>query len=91
MKRSINYCGYGKSMFLKPPFWSFHNSSCKIHDRNYKIGGTRMDRMTADMGFLWRMCQDANKQETLSKKRKAVYSAIVYFLLVRLFGWITFS
>lgn len=78
-------------MFLRPPYWSFHNASCKVHDDNYKKGGTRDDRMKADIGFLWRMCEDANQQEKLNKKRKAIYSAIVYFMLVRLFGWISFN
>lgn len=85
-----SYCGFGKSIFFKPPYWSFHDASCKIHDDNYEKGGERVDRMKADIGFLWRMCEDANKQETLSLKRKAVYSAIIYFLLVRFFGWISF-
>lgn len=85
-----NYCGYGKSGIIKPPFWSFHTASCKIHDENYEAGGDRMDRMTADIGFLWRMLSDANKQPTLSLKRKAVYSAIAYFIAVRAGGWISF-
>ncbi len=89
--KQYNYCGFKKSLFFKPPFWSFHNASCKIHDENYIQGGKKLDRMTADIGFLWRMCQDANQQETLSLKRKAIYSAILYFILVRFFGWITFS
>lgn len=88
--KEINYCGFGKSIFLRPPYWSFHNASCKIHDDNYEKGGTRLDRLTADVGFLWRMCQDSNEQTEYKKKRAAVYSAIIYFLLVRLFGWIPF-
>lgn len=90
-KRSKNYCGFGKSFLFKPPFWSFQNASCKIHDENYKQGGNVMDRLKADVGFLWRMCEDANKQETVAKKKLAVYSAIFYFLLVRAFGWISFN
>lgn len=89
--KEINYCGFGKSIIFKPPYWSFHNASCKVHDDNYKEGGTREDRMSADVGFLWRMCQDASKQQTLWGKRKAIYSAIVYFLLVRMFGWLSFK
>ena len=89
--KEINYCGFGKSMFIKPPFWSFQNASCKIHDDNYKAGGNIMDRMTADTGFLWRMLEDANEQKELLNKKKAVYSAIIYFILVRLFGWISFK
>lgn len=91
MKKLTNYCGFGKSMFLKPPFWSFHNASCKIHDENYIKGGNMSDRMTADVGFLWRMIQDGNDQERLIKKKVAIYSAILYFLLVRVFGWMSFN
>lgn len=86
-----NYCGFKKAMFLRPPFWSFHTASCKVHDDNYEDGGNRMDRMTADVGFLWRMCADASKQPTLWKKRLAVYTAMAYFLAVRLFGWASFK
>lgn len=86
-----NYCGFKKAMFIRPPFWSFHTASCFQHDRNYTQGGNRMDRMTADVGFLWRMLSDANKQPTLWKKRLAVYTGIAYFLAVRLFGWISFK
>lgn len=88
--KEISYCGFGKSLFIKPPFWSFQNASCKIHDENYKEGGNKEDRLTSDAGFLWRMLQDANKQKCMSCKKKAIYSAILYFLLVRIFGWISF-
>ena len=86
-----NYCGFKKAMFIKPPAWSFHTASCKIHDDMYSIGGNRMDRLTADVGFLWRMLSDANKQETFSKKKLASYTAIIYFICVRMFGWISFN
>ena len=91
MSKEVNYCGFGKSMIIRPPFWSFQNASCKVHDDNYKTGGTSFDRLTADTGFLWRMCQDANQQPTKTLKRKAVYSAVLYFILVRLFGWLSFN
>lgn len=89
---NTNYCGFGhsKATWLRPPFWYFQNASCKIHDENYENGGTRLDRLTADVGFLWRMLNDANKQETYCKKRNAAYSAILYFMFVRLFGWLSF-
>lgn len=86
-----NYCGFGKSLVFKPPFWAFQNACCKIHDENYMQGGNSFDRLTADVGFLWRMCEDANKQTDLWRKKKAVYSAIIYFLLVRLFGGLSFK
>jgi len=86
-----NYCGFKKGLLIRPPFWSFQNASCKVHDDNYEIGGEISDRLTADIGFLWRMCEDANEQPTVLKKKLAVYSAILYFLAVRSFGWISFN
>lgn len=91
MNKEINYCGFGKSIIVRPPFWSFQNASCKIHDDNYKAGGNSFDRLTADVGFLWRMVQDANQQPTLLRKKMAVYSANLYFIAVRMFGWISFN
>jgi len=91
MQKETNYCGFGKSLIFKPPFWSFQNASCKEHDDNYTKGGNVADRLRADVGFLWRMCEDANEQPKTSLKKKAVYSAILYFLLVRAFGWISFK
>ena len=85
----MNYCGFGKSLIFKPPYWAFQNASCKIHDESYDKGGTKEDRLKADVGFLWRMIQDANLLE--KDKKKAVYSAILYFILVRMFGWMTFN
>lgn len=87
-----NHCGFGKSILFKPPFWSFQNASCKIHDDNYEMPLKRdtANRLMADVGFLWRMCEDANEQPTVFKKKLAVYSAIAYFLAVRFFGWMSF-
>lgn len=91
-RKEPNYIGFKWTQnFIKPPLWFLFNASAKTHDDNYEAGGGRMDRMTADVGFLWRMLSDANKQPTLWKKRLAVYTAITYFIAVRLFGWISFK
>lgn len=84
--REVNYCGYGKSVLIKPPYWALFNASCKIHDDNYKEGGTKEDRLEADLGFLWRMLQDINQQTDYKKKRTAARTAIIYYALVRCFG-----
>lgn len=91
MKKVTNYCGFGHSNLIKPPYWALFTADCSIHDDNYKKGGTRDDRFKADLGFFWRILEDCNKIESLNKKRKAVYVAILYFLAVRAFGWITFK
>lgn len=87
-----NYVGF---KFLQnifhPPFWWLFNASAKQHDDNYEEGGTKNDRLTIDVGFFWRMLQDANQQTSYFKKNLAVFTAIFYFIMVRIGGWITFK
>lgn len=84
-----NHCGW-RWVPIKPPYWFFHTASCEIHDQNYEEGGTASDRLRADVGFLWRMIQDANRLSA-NKKKVAVTWACLYYFAVRLFGWITFK
>lgn len=77
--------------FFHPPFWWLYTASAEQHDRAYEIGGTREDRLKADLGFFWRILEDANQIENMRLKVKAVYTAIAYFILVRMFGWIAFK
>lgn len=77
--------------WFHPPFWWLFNASAKQHDLNYTIGGTREDRLKADLGFFWRTLEDANLIQGIWKKRKAIYTAIIYFIFVRSFGWISFK
>ena len=87
-----NYVGFDWTQkWFHPPFWWLVNASAYIHDNNYTIGGTKADRLNADTGFFWRMLSDINKIEDYKKKKKAIYTAIIYFLCVRLFGWISFN
>ena len=86
-----NYCGYGHSQIVKPPYWALFTADCKIHDDNYENGGDKNDKLKADLGFFWRMLSDINKVENYNKKRKAIYIAILYFILVRFFGGISFK
>lgn len=89
MKLDSSYCGFGKTVFLKPPYWYFQDASCKIHDDNYKKGGTKEDRLKADVGFLKYMILDA-RYLPYKQKRKAVLWACIYYMFVRAFGWVTF-
>lgn len=87
-----NYVGFNfLQKFFHPPFWWLFNASAKQHDENYNLGGTNFDRLTVDTGFFWRMLQDANQQTTYSKKTLAVFTAMLYFIIVRLFGWVTYK
>ena len=86
-----NYCGYGHSQILKPPYWALFTADCKIYDENYTKGGTKEDKLNADLGFFWRILHDVNQVSDYRKKKRAIYTAIFYFLCVRLFGWVTFN
>lgn len=87
-----NYVGFKLLQdYIHPPFWWLYTASAKIHDENYQTGGTRTDRLKADLGFFWRILEDANQIKDTWQKRKAVYTAILYFILVRMFGWISFN
>ena len=86
-----NYCGFEKAKLTRPPYWALFNASCKIHDENYTVGGTKEDRLKADLGFFWRMLEDINRLDNYKSKKRAVRYAIAYYICVRTFGWLSFS
>lgn len=86
-----NYCGFEKAKIMKPPKWALYNASCQIHDENYTLGGTKEDRLKADLGFFWRMLEDANRIEDVKLKKSAVRLAIIYYICVRMFGFLSFN
>jgi hypothetical protein len=88
MLKIINYCGFGKRNWGLPFDYQI-TASCKTHDENYEQGGTKDQRLQADLGFLWRNLSDINKIQDYNKKRFYVVMAIIYYLLVRSFGWIS--
>ena len=77
--------------WFHPPFWWLYNASASIHDDNYSKGGTREDRLIADIGFFWRIIEDTKRIEDWKTCRRAVNTAILYYKLVRMFGWIAFK
>ena len=86
-----NYTGFSWSQnWFHPPFWWLVNASSYLHDEAYTQGGTKEDRLKADVGFLWRMIQDTNKLPYKQKKR-AMRTIILYYFLVRSFGWLAFK
>lgn len=87
-----NYVGFSwLQKWIHPPFWWLVNASAFIHDQNYKKGGSKIDRLNADIGFFWRAFQDANKIDSFTQKRFAIAITLLYYVLVRLFGWISFN
>lgn len=86
-----NYCGFEKAKIARPPKWALFNASCQVHDEAYTVGGNKDDRLKADLGFFWRMLEDVNKLENYKLKKKAVKYAIIYYICVRMFGWLSFN
>lgn len=87
-----NYLGFDwMQNWIHPPFYWLYNASAKIHDENYTKGGTAEDRLKADIGFFWRMVEDTKRIENWKERKRAVRLAILYYKLVRAFGWIGFK
>lgn len=91
MEKKIDYCGYGSSSKFRFQQDYVLTASCEQHDKNYEEGGDRNDRLKADVGFLWRMLSDCNKIVGYWDKKKALYTALLYFILVRIGGFKTFN
>lgn len=77
-KPGINGCGIGR---FKAPFRELFRPACEIHDAMYDLGG---DRFEIDKKFLIKLLE-------LAKKRTHVVFAILYYCLVRMFGWLFFN
>jgi hypothetical protein len=91
-KKIYNFVGpWFIQKLISPPFWWLFTASAKIHDHNYKVGGSREDRLKADLGFLHRTLRDANQIGDFGKKKKAVRFAIYYYFCVRIYGVLFFK
>lgn len=86
---NINGCG-GKGSIIKPPLAAFFVSDCNLHDLSYGLGGTELDRIKADTGFLRAMLKDCDLLSGI-KKQYYVAWAHLYFIAVRMFGWRYFN
>lgn len=87
-----NYVGFSfMQKWFHPPMWYFVNASARIHDENYRKGGTKYDRLVADLGFYRRIIKDVNLITDNRLKIKAYYIAKLYYTLIRSFGWIAFN
>lgn len=84
-----NGCGFNiKALHLEDKLL---NASCRHHDFNYSRGGSQLDRFVADSDFMIEMMLDI-KQSSMSIKKKKTYirRSILFYILVRTFGWISF-
>jgi len=67
-------------------------ASCRHHDFNYARGGTKEDRFKADSDFLVAMLRDIQESGmVLIERQRYTRRAIIFYILVRLFGWVAFK
>ena len=68
----------------------FFEASCNKHDYGYMIGGNEIRRFECDWKFWLAMRRDTLKYKGI--KRFIRWSqAVVFFTIVRLFGWTRFN
>lgn len=83
-----NACGW--RWMPNPPYSHLYKNECAAHDKAYEAGGSEQDRMDADMDFHLGMIERM-KRLPLHSQRIGFTWACIYYLAVRLFGWITFG
>lgn len=68
----------------------FYESPCDDHDKAYRKGGNELDRWRADFVFLRSMLLNLFNIHPIAFPIAAV-QALVFYLLVMLFGWTRFT
>lgn len=68
----------------------FFEASCNKHDAGYRQGGDEIRRFECDWKFWLAMKRDALRKKGISRLVRWI-QALVFFLLVRTFGWMTFN
>lgn len=71
-------------------FGWFFEASCDKHDEGYQQGGDEIRRFECDWKFLQAMRRDV-KRLTWYWRPVAWIVSIVFFVLVRMFGWLYFT
>lgn len=80
--------GCGVLGFSLPQSW-IYNESCVTHDNFYIKGGSKRDRLVSDLIFLKDMILEIEFREPgYWRMRGYIIIAVIYFFLVRVFGWI---
>ena len=84
-----NRCGAG---WVVLPEREYFTPCCRHHDSDYLAGGDGKDRLMADLRFLHCMTYMITRREggTLSNIAFLVYRAFIFYLAVRIFGWMFF-
>mgnify|MGYP003647906136 FL=1 len=68
----------------------FFEASCDKHDVGYTQGGDEIRRFECDFKF-WRAMKRDTLQYSGARRLARWCQAVVYFCLVRLFGWLYFD
>ena len=80
-RAGINGCGvFG----LKPPFFDKFQACCELHDAMYDLGGDGKARFRADKRLLVDMVERSTGSWLM-------LWCFVYYLNVRMFGWLFFN
>lgn len=91
MYKASDYC-WPKALWLKPPRVIFFEASCKLHDEGYDEGWNELRRLVCDLFFYTHMINDINKFGGFWYRKLFYFCwATLYFILVRLGGWVIFK
>lgn len=77
----VNGCGvFG----IKPPLWRKYQACCELHDAMYDLGGDGKERFRSDKRLLMDMVERSTGSWLMMW-------CFVYYLSVRMFGWLFFN
>lgn len=80
-RTGINGCGvFG----IKPPFFDKFQACCELHDAMYDLGGGKKERFRADKRLLVDMVERSTGSWLMTW-------CFIYYLSVRMFGWLFFN
>ena len=80
-RAGVNGCGvFG----IKPPFFDKFQACCELHDAMYDLGGDGKARFKADKRLLMDMVERSTGSWLM-------LWCFVYYLSVRMFGWLFFN
>lgn len=68
----------------------FFEASCITHDKAYGIGGNESKRYQVDLEFWQAMRRDTLRQKGFKRLARWL-QALLFFAVVRLFGWVQFN
>lgn len=85
-------CESGILKYIRPPHAKMFYAACVKHDNAYDWGGDAEARKRADKE-LFRDCMKISSRRTKNALKRLYFAciAILYYVSVRIFGWIYFK